>query len=276
MVDYNKILIIHIPRNGSTCIGLTRFNGENDENSIISDARNFKKMREGRFDSLIELKNKINLQEFNIISIVRNPYTRAFSLYKRYLELIKFSKDEKSFIQFLNVLKNSLPYHPIARQLLHKTQSWFLYDQNNTIDVDAKIYKLENLDQLKIDLEIENLFHRNRLKFDSEDLIDSYILNSEYVASNKNNPDEIIFKASKASYGEMYLQNLSESEREKIINNIPFSEFKIILKNKIKRRSYTTQEMLNSYSEECINLVKEIYAEDFDNFNYSRNFEDAI
>lgn len=230
-VDYNNILMIYIPRNGCTCIPFKRINGVG-ENEIINNARNFKLSKEGRFDTLLELKSKIDVSPYNKITIVRNPYTRTYSLYKRYLALVKLSQQDKSFLDFLNTIKNNRPYHPVARGLLHRTQSWFVLNESNQIEPSIKVYKFENLQELRTDLEIEN-YHTNRIHFNSIE----EILALSYVQEG---------------------------------NALDFAD------SFFKNKSYSTTQRREAYTQQCIDLVQEIYSQDFDNFNYSRNIDDII
>jgi hypothetical protein len=238
-VDYNNILIVNIPRNGSSCIPFLTLTGTG-ENSEVNSAREFKLYKEGRFDSLLQLKSKIDVAPFNKISIVRNPYTRAYSLYKRYLFLVELSEDDVTFTQFLNKIKNNGTFHPISRGLISKTQSWFLLDENGAIDANVRIYKLENLNELTIELEIPNLNHANRLLFDSDEQIEEFL-----------------------------------TERQTTFEDVDF-DLNVAIQNRKKKKYYSSLKRREAYTQECIDLVQEIYATDFDNFNYSRNIDGII
>jgi len=230
-VDYNNILMIYIPRNGCTCVPFKRISGA-EENQIINNARNFKLAKEGRFDTFLELKSKIDVASFNKITIVRNPYTRTYSLYRRYLMLTKLSQQDKPFLDFLNTIKDNTPYHPVARGLLHRTQSWFILNESGQVESSIKVYKLENLQELRTDLEIEN-YHSNRMHYNSiEEALTRY-----------------------------------DSQEENAL---------LLANTFLQYKSYSTTQRREAYTQQCIDLVQEIYSQDFDNFNYSRNIDDII
>lgn len=235
VLDHNKLLVIHIPKNGCLCIPWIKLNGTTEENSSISVAREFQEKANGKFDSLLQLKSKLDISQYTPITITRNPYTRAYSLYNHYFILTKggttarpFSKFEFPFVDFLLKIKNNKPFHPKSRGLVNKTQSWFIYDESNQVDSSVTLYRLENLNPLKEDLGVDALIHSNKKRLDNQSEIDAIPVDSP----------------------KRYLVN-----------------FKLI---------YNITEYQSAYTQQCIDLVQEIYAEDFDNFEYSRNFIDSI
>jgi len=267
-IDHNKLLVIHIPRNGSTCIPWGKITnniadvskdpadsyievsfketltGRNrvfnravrpDEHQLINAARKFKDKRDGRYDSLLELSETLNLSDYTKLTIVRNPFTRTYSLYNHYVvNLCNLQKNEKPFLNFLQDIKLNRPQHPKSRGLAKKTQTSFIVNSSNVIDNTVNIFKGENLEDLKtfLGLESTHIFPKhNRRCFEENVEITPMILQDE-----KNT----------------------------------FEYFKT------SGQLYTTAEMQNAYTQECIDIVLDVFSEDFDNFNYSRNFADAI
>lgn len=236
VLDHNKLLVIYIPRNGCLCIPWMQLNGTTEENSSIHGARSFQKEKGyGKYDSLLQLKSKLDISQYTLITITRNPYTRAYSLYNHYLSLTKggtfntpLSKLEIPFLHFLLRIKENKPFHPNSRGLINKKQSWFILNENNQIDSSVVLYKLENLNQLKDDLGVNALIHSNKKRFDNQSDIDAIPVGS---------PKQFLIKFN-------LLYNIAEYQL--------------------------------AYTQQCIDLVQEIYAEDFDNFGYSRNFIESI
>lgn len=248
LTDPNKLLVIYIPKNGALCIPWKQLNGTTEENPTITEAREKKIKANGNYETFLHLKSNLNMSDYEPITIVRNPFTRTYSLYNHYFSLTKggkkldepsfyLTKDLKPFINFLNQIKYNKPFHPNSRGLVPKTQSYFLKNENNVIDSLITIFKHENLNQLKEFLNVDSLVHSNKKRFDTEAELDEFC--------NRYKDEEPGFSQSK------------------------------FLKKKNKF-FYSLSEMQENYTQECIDLVKEIYAEDFDNFGYSRNFDDCL
>lgn len=270
-IDHEKLLLIHIPRNGSKCIpwgkitnnvaAMTKQPADNyvqetyvdlygvtktfnravrpDEHSTINAARKFKSIRDGRYDTLLELSENLNLSEYTKITIVRNPFRRTYSLYNHYVvTLCGFRKSEKTFLNFLQNIKLNKPMHPKSRDLAKKTQTSFIVNPSNVIDNSVNIFKNENLDPLKsfLGLDSTHMFSKHNMTcYDPARVAELLTINNATDKQTKQFEDEIKH--------ELY---------------------------------YTLEEMQTAYTQECIDLVLEIFSEDFDNFNYSRNFLDCI
>jgi len=140
-----------------------------------------------------------------IFTIVRNPFTRAFSYYKHFCRM---NNESLIFSDFLYLIKIKMsPLFNYKSKNYAKTpfiifnQSFYLLNENYVMDVD-KVYKFEKLHELEED-------------------------------------------------------------------------YKIILP-KENKGNYNFDQYVNCYEEKNINAVKNIYAEDFDNFGYSKNFVDSF
>ena len=269
-LDYNNILTIHIPRNGTHCIiegfanltpcftvkEYTSSKYGIDENSIINQNRKNKAVIDGRFDTFLELKNKFDVSQFTIVTLSRNPFERAYSLYREYMRFISnglqnvdvFTKVDVPFSTFLQKIQNNGPFNPEIKSWINKTQSWFLKNEQNAIDSSINIFKLENLSALRQFLGTEtypNYFSLTNANY-SKDIHLTHIKESQFVTITPEMTPEV--QAEIARFN-------------KIIGD---------RKRSLPHR-YTYQEMIGDYTSECLNLVRTIYAEDFINLNYTTN-----
>lgn len=250
--NYDKLLVINIPRNGCYCIPWKDLPGFElkekpvSENPIITNARIFKKPEEGRFDTFLELKSVLNVSEFDVISVVRNPFTRTYSMYIRYLELCDLIREDKSFKNFLLMIKNNLPHNSIARNMLHKTQSSYLKNEQGAVEQSIQIFKYEQLNLLKEYLDNTELFNYVKRRVDNDSELD--------VIKNVKSFDKV--RSPKQITKSAWLNYVEQLKKLKLIYNI--------------------NELKEDYDSESVDIVKEIFNEDFDNFGYSRNIDDII
>jgi len=136
--DYDGILHIHIPKTaGSSILKILK------DNNLDNWKREYPRHHDPFF--YMQKENNIDDKIFSF-SVVRNPYTRAYSAYHQYN---KTNGTEISFIKYLsNILNNNISK---TTPLLHIPMSWYVVDSHNNIQV-TKIYKFENLKELESDL----------------------------------------------------------------------------------------------------------------------------
>lgn len=150
-----KLLFVHIPKTGGTSI-----------KNLINDDWN-RKWPMGH-DPYFELQ-KMNLIDDSIFkfSVVRNPYTRAFSYYKHYLVQ---NNSNKSFEDFLNMIriKQGTVYTP----MIIYNQSFYVYDLNGQCSL-SKIYYFEKLTDLEKDLNV-NLPVLRKGNYNKTEFLNSY------------------------------------------------------------------------------------------------------
>jgi hypothetical protein len=199
--DKNK-LFIHIPKTAGTSVRhfLLQNNLEKwNRNPVFT-----------YHDPIFLLEQNNDLSNTFKFTVIRNPYTRAYSHYKH---IQKYKNFDKSFNDFLNIIRinghvtitgtNQLDYVKFNElyPLISFRQSFYLYDLSGVLSID-KIYRKERLH------DFENDF------------------NTTLPHLNKNN--------------------------------------------------YTQEEYLKAYATINKNLVRNLFLEDFVNFNYSQHFDDSI
>lgn len=123
---------------------------------------------------LLQKNNTIGEKCF-IFSVVRNPFTRTFSLYKYYVRMMEgFSVNKTdslmSFEFFLDSIKTKK--NIFFTNIVPSTQSYYLKDKNNNMALN-KIYRFENLKELEKDLNI-TLPKINIGKYSTEDYKNAY------------------------------------------------------------------------------------------------------
>lgn len=155
----NDLLFIHIPKTGGTSVS----------SSLSNRILQYRDHRYKNHDPLFLVEEKYNIKNLYKFAIVRDPYTRAVSLYKHFN---RFNNLNYSFEQFLKVVnsKGSLLLTDTLQSANHQyviqntpmfmfTQNYFLTSfKDYTVD---KIYKFENLQELEDDFNLK-LPHHNK------------------------------------------------------------------------------------------------------------------
>ena len=133
--EYNNFLFIHVPKTGGTSI-----NNTFEKNNL----KTWNTIKDYGHDPLHILKdnNIINNKTF-IFSIVRNPYTRAFSYWKHFNIN---NETNLSFMEFLLNIENKIQTNKTPWIIYDQT--FFLYDKEINI---TKLYKFENLKEIEKD-----------------------------------------------------------------------------------------------------------------------------
>ena len=136
--EYNNFLFIHIPKTGGTSI-----NNTFEKNNL----KTWNTVKDYGHDPLYILKdnNIINNKTF-IFSIVRNPYTRAFSYWKHFNIN---NETNLSFMEFLLNIENKIQTNKTPWIIYDQT--FFLYDKEINL---TKLYKFENLKEIEKDFNL--------------------------------------------------------------------------------------------------------------------------
>ena len=136
--EYNNFLFIHIPKTGGTSI-----NNTFEKNNL----KTWNTVKDYGHDPLYILKNNniIDSSTF-VFSVVRNPYTRAFSYWKHFNIN---NATSLSFIEFLSTIENKIQFNQTPWTIYDQTS--FLYDKEINI---TKLYKFENLKEIEKDFNI--------------------------------------------------------------------------------------------------------------------------
>jgi hypothetical protein len=142
--EYDKPLFVHIPKTAGTSI----LNVFKDKGLDPWDRRSVEYPR-GHLPLVILKQQNIFSESVFSFAVVRNPYTRTYSCFHQ------FNKSNKTNISFTEYLKN-IQRNNISRitPLLHLPQYLYVIDDNGTIATD-KIYRFENLNELKSDFNLE-------------------------------------------------------------------------------------------------------------------------
>jgi len=150
-----KLLFVHIPKTGGTSI-----------RSVIQDNWN-RKWPMGH-DPYFELEkmNQIHKDVFSF-TVVRNPFTRAFSYYKHYL-MQNNSKDSFEDFLYLVRIKRGTRNTP----MILYNQSFYTHNLNGKCKL-KKVYKFEKLNKLEDDLNI-TLPKLRVGKYDQEEYLKTY------------------------------------------------------------------------------------------------------
>jgi hypothetical protein len=161
------LLFLHIPKTSGTSVKKTlhdKLYRLKNEERFVGHVPLF----------YIEKKYNLDLNNFFIFSIVRNPFTRTFSYYKHFclLNQTKISFSEflyiirtKSSMLFENKMYNRTP-------LINYSQSFYLYDSCGKINVN-KIYRFENLSELENDFNVK-LYTENIGNYQTAELKEAY------------------------------------------------------------------------------------------------------
>ena len=158
--EYNNFLFIHIPKTGGTSI-----NNTFEKNNL----KTWNTVKDYGHDPLYILKNNniIDSSTF-VFSVVRNPYTRAFSYWKHFNIN---NAVNLSFMEFLLTIENKIQTDQTPWIIYDQT--FFLYDKEINI---TKLYKFENLKEIEKDFNIILPHDREGIYNDMKNSFDENII----------------------------------------------------------------------------------------------------
>lgn len=150
------ILFIHIPKTGGTTITnyfkknnklelfTTKQIFSNTKNKILPEPYDLISLQHQTYNTLFKYQKLLNItfnDKLQIISCVRNPYTRIISD----LLFLGFIKKTNCKLFVFNIIKKYLKKTNLDNHNI--PQYKFLIDENNNLIQNLKLFKLENLDE---------------------------------------------------------------------------------------------------------------------------------
>jgi hypothetical protein len=139
----DNVLFIHIPKTAGTSITQAL--------DLLGRNKWVKNPQLRNHDPYFELqKNNVIPKDTFIFSVVRNPFTRAYSYYNHFKAI---NNVNISFKQFLLIVRNQEIVSE-KTPLIRYNQSFYVYDDSGLLAT-QKLYKFENLIELDFDLNIK-------------------------------------------------------------------------------------------------------------------------
>jgi hypothetical protein len=136
---YNKTLFVHVPKTGGTSIS---------DFLIKNNLDNWVRVCPVRHDPYFLLQKNNNIDDHTFtFSVVRNPYTRAYSYYHHFQRIHQI---KLSFLQFLSLIRDKPKMNKTPWIIF--SQNHFLHDSYGNCNI-KKIYKFEHLDQFEYDFQ---------------------------------------------------------------------------------------------------------------------------
>jgi len=187
-IKYANILFVHIPKTAGTSIS---------KHLILNDLDNWKRKCPHKHDPYFSLvqENKI-LKNTYVFSVVRNPFTRAYSYFHHFKRLNKCNISFIEFLYFVRERKNTQHTPWISFPQHH-----FVSDERGKISLN-KIYKFENIIEFERDFNCK-ISYENCGKYDI----------NEYL---KDFNDECISLIKYLYYQDFVLFNYSQDFQESI------------------------------------------------------------
>lgn len=252
----DKLLFVHIPKTGGTSV-VQSFNDATQYNNKFAIPP-FPK-RNSQFPlikhvTLVEYSDYNKLEDFFKFTVVRNPYTRVYSYYKQYQKMNGYFKPLEEFLKLINDKKCLVEEK--ANQRLGK----LLSEEPNfvrslhVIDEDA----------------IKQVFNEYVKK--SKEV---YFIRQNGSRGKSIIPDTTPFIFPTQSY---YIKNkFGQLQVDKVYKTENMQELetdfniKMAMVN-VNAGDYTKEDYYKDYNTIAIDMVKDIYSEDFTNFGYSTDF----
>lgn len=236
----DKLLFVHIPKTGGTSVteSLMQSAAHNARLAISPYPRetgnsNFRRKR--KHVTLVEYADYYNLSEYFVFSVVRNPYTRIFSHFRQYSNRNGYPHPLESFLEFINKTRPILEERANQRpcKLLDEDHTFV----SNLHEVHTKVIPGTN----------QTMVGRDATPF--------IFFTQSYYMKNESGQIQVdkIYKN----------ENFSELENDFNVK---------LVKVNVNRGNYTKEDYYKAYTPTAIDMVKNMYSEDFENFGYSTEF----
>lgn len=176
MITDKPVLFVHVPKTAGTSVL-----------KVLTEAQSWKIMPKIPIDSNMNHSPLFVLERYNILnnffvfSIVRNPFTRAFSYYQHFK---RYHLSDISFEQFLDHVRRkkqavfefldhvSIKKNTNATPFIVYPQSFFLFDIKGKMSLD-KLYRFEHIEEFETDFNIK-MPNLNVGNYSSDEYLNSY------------------------------------------------------------------------------------------------------
>jgi len=162
MITDKPVLFVHVPKTAGTSVH--RVLTETPSWKITPESRRFySRMKHNNHIPVFVIERYNILNNFFVFSIVRNPFTRAFSYYQHYkrLQLLDISfeqfldhvrRKKQAVFEFLDHV--SIKKNTNTTPFIVYSQSFFLFDMNGKMSLD-KLYRFEHIEEFETDFNIK-------------------------------------------------------------------------------------------------------------------------
>lgn len=158
MITDKPVLFVHVPKTAGTSVL-----------KVLTETQSWKIAPKIPINSNMNHSPLFVLERYNILnnffvfSIVRNPFTRAFSYYQHYK---RQQSSDTSFEQFLDHVRRkkqaifefldhaSIKKNTNATPFIAYSQSFFLFDMKGKMSLD-KLYRFENIEEFETDFNVK-------------------------------------------------------------------------------------------------------------------------
>lgn len=164
-LHYDDVAFVHIPKTG----GQSVFVALNDKHLNYHNYTEY-----ANHDPLFVLERENDLRRCFKFTIVRNPYSRAYSHYRHFNRI---NSTSHTFLEFLHFIKQGRVFDKTPMMLY--TQTFFCLNLSGNLGL-TRVYKYEKLYELEKELGL-TLPHVNRGDYVRDDTIKDYCKEAKHL-----------------------------------------------------------------------------------------------